>query len=426
MSAAASLEDALRALRGQEGERGVALGVRTFIEQARAHLRDLHTSSESGRVVNETNSDLIDRLVRRLYGLAEERFVTEGGEIGGEVCAVAVGGYARREMSVHSDVDLLVLYRGEITPYVASIAERLQYWLWDAGLSVGCATRTVSETVSLGLRDVTVRTGILTARFLCGDGEFFHDFADSIRRELLPDVDTFIAEQQRALRSRHYRYGESLFLLQPNIKEGAGALRDYHSAYWVARAAQTSARGLDDFLHFGLLTESELELVKVLGPLMGKSPRAVKKFINLYRILRGLRRGGDLTRFLGPCSSEEPNYAAVQFWLAADCGLSSEQFERLSMTVAQTVAQEEKGSISEMFAFIEPLTGSTGGRKNSERDRLAKLRPEMAGFWQATSQSEQQGLIDAFGAMHEALPPPHGVAALKAAIRETRRFSASF
>ena len=84
-------------------------------------------------------------------------------------------------MSIYSDVDLLVLYREQLTPYVTAVAERLQYWLWDAGLSVGCATRTIADTVAIGQEDDTVRTAVLTARFLCGDGEFFHEFADTIR-----------------------------------------------------------------------------------------------------------------------------------------------------------------------------------------------------------------------------------------------------
>ncbi len=239
--------------------REVAKVVRAYLEEVREHLRHLHETSESGRVVNEANSDLTDRMVRRLFQLAEDGFLSEGGRIDHGVCVVAVGGYARREMSIHSDVDLLILYREELTPHVTTVAERLQYWLWDAGVTLGCATRTIADTVSMGLDDVTVRTAVLTVRYLCGDGEFFHEFADTIRRELLPDPAAFVREQIEIMRERHVSYGESLFLLQPNVKEGAGTLRDYHAAYWVARGAQPSLRDLDDLLHFGLLTEREME-----------------------------------------------------------------------------------------------------------------------------------------------------------------------
>lgn len=238
--------------------RAVPAAIRIYLEECRAYLAEEHRHSKSGRIVNEANSDLTDRLVRRLFALAEEVIVADGGKLESDLSVVAVGGYARREMSIHSDVDLLILYRNELTPYVTTIAEHLQYWLWDAGLTVGCATRTIEDTVAMGREDVTVRTTVLTARFLCGDGEFFHDFANTIRQELLQDVSVFIGEQVDLLEKRHRAYGESLFLLQPNVKEGAGALRDYHAAYWVARGAQPSLRNLDDFLHFGLLTEGEM------------------------------------------------------------------------------------------------------------------------------------------------------------------------
>ncbi len=239
--------------------RKVPKAVRAYLEQARERLADVHAESRSGRVVNEANSDFMDRLVRRLFMLAEEHHLRDGGQVERGLSVLAVGGYARREMSIHSDVDLLILYRDDLSPYVAGIAERLQYWLWDAGLSVGCATRTLDDTVMIGREDVTVRTAVLTARFLCGDGEFFHVFADRIRSELVPDVPAFIAEGADTQQARHEDYGDSLFLLQPNVKEGAGTVRDYHTAYWVARAAQPSLRDLDDLLHFGLLTDGEMQ-----------------------------------------------------------------------------------------------------------------------------------------------------------------------
>lgn len=254
----AELRDPARDASRKISQLDVARLVRSYLDECRAHLAELHETTSSGRIVNEANSDLTDRLIRRLFALAEERMLAEGNEVESGLCVVAVGGYARREMSIHSDVDLLVLYRRELTPYVASIAERLQYWMWDAGLTVGCATRTIQETVSLGLEDITVRTAVLTARFLCGDGVFFHDFADAIRRELVADTHGFIVEQLKNQHERHSRFGESLFLLQPNVKEGAGGLRDYHTAYWTMRAAQPSARDFEDFLHFGLLTEGEM------------------------------------------------------------------------------------------------------------------------------------------------------------------------
>jgi [protein-PII] uridylyltransferase len=236
----------------------VARVVREYTGAVRDFLCDLHSSGGSGLAVNELHSDLMDQLVRRLFAFAEESYFQAGGEGQSTVCLLAVGGYARREMNIHSDVDLLFLYEGELTPHVASVAERVQYWLWDASLTVGGATRTIAETIALAREDATVRTALLETRFLVGSGQLFHEFCEERRRQLFVDPARFIAEQVEAMRERHNRLGDSLYLLQPNVKEGAGGLRDYHVAYWAMQATHPQARGRDDFLHLGLLTETEV------------------------------------------------------------------------------------------------------------------------------------------------------------------------
>ncbi len=239
-------------------ESDVLAAVRGYLAEARGLLAAVHRESASGSRVNEQHSDCMDRLVRRLFQTAEAEYLAETGALGDRIAVLAVGGYARREMAIHSDVDLLLLHDGAVSPYVTRIAERLQYWLWDAGLTVGCATRTIEATVELARTDETVFTGILDTRFLAGDPVFFHEFSDAVRREVLPDVETFLARQIESIASRHTSFGESLYLLQPNVKESPGGLRDYHAAIWALRAVLPMASGVDDLLHYGLLTESEM------------------------------------------------------------------------------------------------------------------------------------------------------------------------
>ena len=124
MIQAPAIDAFLTELEGEDDlDRKVAPLVRRYLDVVREYLVRLHRESRSGRVVNESNSDCIDRLLRRLFVLAEDRWLAEGNAVGPGLCVVAVGGYARREMSIHSDVDLLVLYRESLTPYVAQIAE---------------------------------------------------------------------------------------------------------------------------------------------------------------------------------------------------------------------------------------------------------------------------------------------------------------
>lgn len=232
---------------------------REYLSETRAHLAARHAGGASGQAINEANSDAFDRLIRRLYEVAESRYYAEGGDLAARISVAAVGGYARREMSIGSDVDLLFLRDAGEGPFADFVAQRIQTWLWDAGADVGGAVRTVDETLDLARSDVTACTAILGARFLAGDARLFHEFTTAVRDDLVADVEAFVRGQRELMRERHAKFGESLYLLQPNLKEGAGGLRDYHQAYWVARASEPLVRGPSDFLHAGLLTESEMQ-----------------------------------------------------------------------------------------------------------------------------------------------------------------------
>jgi len=236
-----------------------ASSARAYLARVREFLVARQAAGESGRAVNEVHSDALDRLLRRLYGLAESRHYVDGGRAGARVSVVAVGGYARREMSLASDVDLLFLHAGEIGPLAAHVAERVQRWLWDAGVEVSAAVRSIEETLSLCRREASVFTSSIGARFLGGDVALFHEFTAAIRDDLLASPGGFVRAQAEALAERHAKYGGSLYLLQPNLKEGVGGLRDYHTALWAARAVQPLVRTLDDLLDVGLLSELEME-----------------------------------------------------------------------------------------------------------------------------------------------------------------------
>jgi [protein-PII] uridylyltransferase len=251
--------DAQVALRLDQRPNEVALAARSYLAAAREHLREQHRAGTSGRNLNKAHSDLIDGLVRRLFELSEAQYFNAGGEGSSEFCVVAVGGYARREMSIHSDVDLLCLYRDHVTPYVKAVAERLQTWLWDAQVTLGGSVRTLADTIQLARGDATVCTSLLAPRFLAGSGILFHQFTRMVQDRLLDKPEAFITGLIEATQQRHTRYGDSLYLLQPNVKEGAGGLRDYHAAWWSMQAALSGARSRSDFLHQGLLTHQEME-----------------------------------------------------------------------------------------------------------------------------------------------------------------------
>ena len=242
----------------EEDAAALAKATREYLGEVRDYLAAQSREGASGAAVNMANSDAFDRLIRRIAERVEAEHYAEAGSLGSPLAIAAVGGYARREMSISSDVDLLFLVEGEVDPYARRLAERVQYGLWDAGVDLGAAIRTVEECIALGREEVTAQTALLGARFLTGDVALFHALGAATRDGLIPDPEVFIDEQAETFRARHERFGESLYLLQPNLKEGAGGLRDYHTALWVARAADPNVRDLQDLLHTGLLSETEL------------------------------------------------------------------------------------------------------------------------------------------------------------------------
>lgn len=255
-----SIDAYLRPYAPGEDETGTSIiaSVRHYLENTRSWLAARQEEGASGSAVNLANSDAFDRLIRRLHERAESEYFSAQGQLDARVAIAAIGGYARREMSIGSDVDLLFLMDGEMSPLAAHVAERIQYTLWDAGVQLGAAVRTIDQCIELGREDVSACTAILCARFLGGDPALFHEFSTAVRDRLIPDLEQFIHSQREAMAERHARFGDSLYLLQPNLKEGAGGLRDYHTAYWVARASSPLVREVGDLLQVGLLTESEM------------------------------------------------------------------------------------------------------------------------------------------------------------------------
>jgi UTP:GlnB (protein PII) uridylyltransferase len=135
-----------------------------------------------------------------------------------------------------SDIDLLFLLPYKLTPHGEQVVEFMLYRLWDLGLKVGHATRSVDECIRQAKADMTIRTGLLESRFLWGDTKLFQELKRRFRREVatgngLDFVEAKLAERDQ----RHKRTGNSRYTLEPNIKEGKGGLRDLHTLYWIAK-----------------------------------------------------------------------------------------------------------------------------------------------------------------------------------------------
>jgi [protein-PII] uridylyltransferase len=170
---------------------------------------------------------------------------------------IALGGYGRQEQCIHSDVDLLFLFREKVPENAEKLIKEVVYPLWDIGLDVGHATRSTKECISIAGNDYQVLTSLLDARFICGMSPLYSDLMDELQRKILvkrpESIINWLVESNT---SRHQRFGDSAYMLEPNIKEGQGGLRDYHTMLWIARI-MSDIKKPRDLEYYGYLSHDE-------------------------------------------------------------------------------------------------------------------------------------------------------------------------
>ncbi len=190
-----------------------------------------------GPAVLVATSYLMDQIIRVLYDFADQHAYPAANPSAGErLGLVATGGYGRGELAPLSDIDLLFLRPYKQTPRGEQIVEFMLYLLWDLGLKVGHATRTVEESLRYAERDQTIRTALLEARYLWGDRALFDELQRGFAQKFYTGdgrdfVDAKLAERDQ----RHQRMGDSRYVVEPNVKEGKGGLRDLHLLFWIAK-----------------------------------------------------------------------------------------------------------------------------------------------------------------------------------------------
>jgi [protein-PII] uridylyltransferase len=172
---------------------------------------------------------------------------------------VALGGYGRAEQCVYSDIDLLFLFEKKVPPEAEALVREIVYPLWDMGLEVGHATRSIKECLSMARQDHEVLTSLLDGRFICGVSPLYHKMTEQLRIKLVNIKPAkFITLLTDTNRERHEKFGDSAYLLEPNLKEGHGGLRDYHTMLWIAKI-QSGIKHIRDLEYFGYISHSEFQ-----------------------------------------------------------------------------------------------------------------------------------------------------------------------
>jgi [protein-PII] uridylyltransferase len=234
-------------------------GSKNFLAKYREDIRQLHRNGASGSEVTHLLSDMMDELNNRLflsiiYDLGVATSMLE------HITLVAVGGYGRGELNPFSDIDIMFLHDGTLpVATVEDIAQKLLYFLWDMRLDVGYSVRKIADCVEMAAADGTVKTALMDARFLSGSRSLFTALLKVIFSQILPkSSDSFIKEKVADMKSRREKYGSTVYLLEPNLKEGEGGLRDLQTSIWVARVKYKFSE-LRELIIKGIVDEEELE-----------------------------------------------------------------------------------------------------------------------------------------------------------------------
>ena len=170
---------------------------------------------------------------------------------------IALGGYGRQEQCVDSDIDLLFLFEKNVPGEAEALVQEIVYPLWDMGLEVGHATRSIKECLQMARQDLEVLTSLLDARFLCGMSPLYHQLMERLRTKVInAKSDQLINGLIELNQTRHTKFGNSAYLLEPNLKEGQGGLRDYHTMLWIARI-QSNIKVKRDLEYYGYVSHDE-------------------------------------------------------------------------------------------------------------------------------------------------------------------------
>ena len=232
--------------------------LKDLIKTSRAEEEVRLTETGKGRDCAHRLSALQDHLITAIYQFASSTvYAASNPSTSEHISLVAVGGYGRGALAPGSDIDLLFLLPYKQTAWGESVVEYVLYLLWDLGFKVGHATRSVDDCIRLVRTDTTIMTSVLEARFICGHRPLFDDLQGRYGKDILArDQRQFVADKLEERDERHRRAGESRYLVEPDVKDGKGGMRDLHTLFWIAKFVY-GTRSVRELAKSGLFTRKE-------------------------------------------------------------------------------------------------------------------------------------------------------------------------
>ncbi|MEZ0297589.1 MAG: [protein-PII] uridylyltransferase [Candidatus Methylacidiphilales bacterium] len=240
-----------------------------FLKQEEHRIKLAHSSGEGGRSIVEKRANLITVMLQHVWQGACNTSIPRGNSENPanrpKLALAAVGGFGRGELNPHSDIDILFIYareQGARPRVVDDIVEQVLYMLWDMGLRVGHASRTLDELVEEANGELKTKTALLEARFLCGDQPLYQEFERKLERNCINGHEKEFIEWRFADQDdRHSKHGNTVFVQEPHVKNGCGGLRDYHNMMWIARVRR-NIRSTMELMELEYITPSERKQIE--------------------------------------------------------------------------------------------------------------------------------------------------------------------
>ncbi len=221
----------------EKGRNGLFALYKQQINQGYAEIEGRFAEDQNGAVAVKSHCFLIDQLIRVIYDIAATYFYPAPNPTAADqLCIIAYGGYGRGELAPKSDLDLLFVLPYKQTPRGEQLVEHILYMLWDLSFKVGHATRSIDENIRQAKKDITIRTGLLESRFVWGEQALYQELRQRFFKDVIKGTGPDFVEAKLAERDeRHERMGNSRYVLEPNIKDGKGGLRDLQTLFWISK-----------------------------------------------------------------------------------------------------------------------------------------------------------------------------------------------
>ena len=230
--------------------------LKNYLSKKRQEIHDLHKGGASGLYIVTRISSLTDRIITEIYNHEMKKLErTQDIHIGDKCSIIAVGGYGRGELNPFSDIDIMFLYREDAKNAVETISTNILYLLWDLKFNIGHSVRTIDDCIKISGADFTARTALMESRLITGSESQFDEFQKTFMEKVIArNVRAYIDERLKNSRERYKQFGTSIYLVEPNVKEGKGGLRDIHCLRWVT-IARYRIDSLAEFHKQGYITK---------------------------------------------------------------------------------------------------------------------------------------------------------------------------